>query len=82
MGPDDWWNSKLNRSVPKINLDPKKRPKTNLAHFNDELLNNRSSSITLEAKSTENNLSLNPIRKSDENVSIGSEGGGQYGSIA
>ena len=45
MGPDDWWKSKCNNLVPKISLDPKKRPKSNLAHFNTELLSNRESSI-------------------------------------
>ena len=45
MGPDDWWKSKCNNLVPKISLDPKKRPKSNLAHFNTELLSNRESTI-------------------------------------
>ena len=45
MGPDDWWKSKCNNLVPKISLDPKKRPKSNLAHFNTELLSNRESTV-------------------------------------
>ena len=45
MGPDDWWKSKCNNIVPKISLDPKKRPKSNLAHFNTELLSNRESTV-------------------------------------
>ena len=45
MGPDDWWKSKCNNLVPKISLDPKKRPKSNLAHFNTELLSNRESIV-------------------------------------
>ena len=45
MGPDDWWKSKCNNLVPKISLDPKKRPKSNLAHFNSELLSNRETTV-------------------------------------
>ena len=45
MGPDDWWKSKCNNPVPKISLDPKKRPKTNLSHFNGKPLGERDSTI-------------------------------------
>ena len=45
MGPDDWWKSKCNNPVPKISLDPKKRPKTNLSHFNSKPLGERDSTI-------------------------------------
>ena len=45
MGPDDWWKSKCNNPVPKISLDPKKRPKTNLSHFNSKPIGERDSTI-------------------------------------
>ena len=45
MGPDDWWKSKCNNPVPKISLDPKKRPKTNLSNFNGKPLGERDSTI-------------------------------------
>ena len=80
MGPDDWWKSKCSKPVPKINLDPKKRPTANLIHFNHDLLSNRSSSIkddnisTTQAPKThggaENTNTPNPVKPSEENVSI------------
>ena len=51
MGPDDWWKSKCNNSVPKISLDPKKRPKTTLTNFNDKSLSDRDSSIKASTSS-------------------------------
>ena len=52
MGPDDWWKSKCNNPVPKIDLDPKKRPKTNLVHFNTKDLSDRDTSIKLDTSLT------------------------------
>ena len=73
MGPDDWWKSKCNDVVPKISLDPKKRPKTNLAHFNAKSLSDRDSSIKSLQSSNgtkdETISSLNSIKPSEEKVS-------------
>ena len=80
MGPDDWWKSKSSKPVPKICLDPKKRPNVDLIYFNHEMLSNRNSSIkddntstanTLQSRAeAEKNITLNSVKTSEENVSI------------
>lgn len=80
MGPDDWWKSKCNNSVPKISLDPKKRPKTTLTNFNDKSLSDRDSSITISTSSNlqssdhakvvqETMSSLKSVKSNEEKVS-------------
>lgn len=40
VGPSDWWSGS-DLVVPKINLDPKKRPKTDLVVFQDKPISER-----------------------------------------
>lgn len=75
MGPDDWWKSKCNNSVPKISLDPKKRPKTTLINFNDNSLSDRDSTIKIENLQSTNAAevgtisSLKSVKSNEEKVS-------------
>ena len=78
MGPEDWWNSKYNKPVPKLNLDPKKRPKNDLTHFQHEPINKRKSSITLNVGAcsednknfnVESKIILHPLKANEQNVS-------------
>ena len=78
MGPEDWWTSKSNKAVPKINLDPKKRPKANLMHFQHEPISERKASIKLDVgacsednknPNVESKIVLHPLKGNEQNVS-------------
>ena len=78
MGPADWWAGS-DTPVPKINLDPKKRPKVDLLVFQDKLLSERplNKKVTKSADSSNghsNGFSSNgkasTVNKEADNVRI------------
>ena len=78
MGPADWWAGS-DTPVPKINLDPKKRPKVDLLVFQDKLLSERplNKKVTKSADSSNghsNGFSSNgkasSVNKEADNVRI------------